>query len=465
MSRAFRRAFSARTSAPAAALLGAGPAAALNERWAPHHGAAYCEKEDALAKLKEENSKLRLQVAELQSKQTAPAPPAIFRIVITGGPCAGKTTSMAVLRKRLENMGWRVFLVPEAATMLFHNGARFLDFLKQGESGLVMFQVHLAQLQMRLEHTMHEMAAQSGERAVVLCDRGVIDGKAYCTPQAWSYVLNELGQSEAHLRDRRYDAVIHLVTAANGAEKFYTLEQAEGAGASARTETLDEARQQDQKTVQAWVGHEHFYVLENNTNFERKINRAVDRVLKAIGEPVTGHCLRKIRLPYNKVSNIVEAANAAGVQQCQVFRCATTYISDSSRVRMRSDLDGKGASFYMQLFDEDMQSGRRRRQRETKIDSRDYIRQMKDAHNSGYNTVEKELVCFHWNGVIYEVNIFHWPEEVCILEVEAESHNEQIHVPSFLEAVGAQEVTHDRSYDTRAIARRASREMLSSRPS
>mmetsp|Transcript_7940 Transcript_7940/g.13739 ORF Transcript_7940/g.13739 Transcript_7940/m.13739 type:complete len:452 (+) Transcript_7940:1502-2857(+) len=292
-----------------------------------------------------------------------------------------------------------------------------------------------------------------------------VGNEAYCTPQAWSYVLNELGQSEAHLRDRRYDAVIHLVTAANGAEKFYTLEQAEGAGASARTETLDEARQQDQKTVQAWVGHEHFYVLENNTNFERKINRAVDRVLKAIGEPVTGHCLRKIRLPYNKVSNIVEAANAAGVQQCQVFRCATTYISDSSRVRMRSDLDGKGASFYMQLFDEDMQSGRRRRQRETKIDSRDYIRQMKDAHNSGYNTVEKELVCFHWNGVIYEVNIFHWPEEVCILEVEAESHNEQIHVPSFLEAVGAQEVTHDRSYDTRAIARRASREMLSSRPS
>lgn len=454
MSRAFRHAFSVRISAPAAAL--AGSAAALTQRWAPHHGPAHCEKEDALAKLQEENLKLRLQVSELQSKQTAP--PAIYRIVITGGPCAGKTTSMSVLRKRLENMGWRVFLVPEAATMLFHNGARFLDFLKQGESGLVMFQVHLAQLQMRLEHTMHEMAMQSGERAVVLCDRGVIDGKAYCSQQAWSYVLNELGQSEAHLRDRRYDAVIHLVTAANGAEKFYTLEQAEGAGSSARTETLDEARQQDQKTVQAWVGHEHFYVIENHTNFERKINRTVDRVLKAIGEPVTGHCLRKIRLPYEKASRIVEAANEAGVQQCQVFKCATTYISDSCRVRMRSDMDGKGASFYMQLFDEDRQSGKRRRRRESRMDSREYIRQMKDAHDLGYNTVEKELVCFHWNNVIYEVNIFHWPEEVCILQVEAESHTEQIHVPSFLDAGGAQEVTHDRSYDTRAIAKRASKD-------
>ena len=40
-------------------------------------------------------------------------PPRVHRIVITGGPCAGKTTAMAKLSLRLQNMGFDVFVVPE----------------------------------------------------------------------------------------------------------------------------------------------------------------------------------------------------------------------------------------------------------------------------------------------------------------------------------------------------------------
>lgn len=59
---------------------------------------------------------------------------------------------------------------------------------------------------------------------VVFCDRGLMDGKAYCEPNIWRCVLDELGVNEVTLREKRYDAVIHLITAADGATEYYSNE-------------------------------------------------------------------------------------------------------------------------------------------------------------------------------------------------------------------------------------------------
>ena len=61
------------------------------------------------------------------------------------------------------------------------------------------------------------------EIAVVLCDRGAMDPSAYMTKEEWQALLDEYGWNTVNLRDKRYDGVIHLVTAADGAEEFYTL--------------------------------------------------------------------------------------------------------------------------------------------------------------------------------------------------------------------------------------------------
>merc|ERR1712166_1451500 len=101
-------------------------------------------------------------------------------------------------------------------------------------------------------------------------------------------VVDGLDQTESKLRDQRYSAVIHLVTAAKGAAQFYTLEQAEG-GESPRTETAPEAVVQDDKTSSAWIGHDQLHVIDNSTAFSPKMDKAVDCVLKCIGETVQGH--------------------------------------------------------------------------------------------------------------------------------------------------------------------------------
>ena len=60
-------------------------------------------------------------MAEQQSKRK------IWRLVLTGGPCGGKTTSQARLSTFFENLGWKVFRVPEAATVLLGGGVNFAE--------------------------------------------------------------------------------------------------------------------------------------------------------------------------------------------------------------------------------------------------------------------------------------------------------------------------------------------------
>lgn len=62
--------------------------------------------------------------------------------------------------------------------------------------------------------------------------------------------MDDLGLSTTMMRDNRYDAIIHLVTAADGAENFYVTLSGE-----ARYEAIDEAKDKDEHLRQAYMGH------------------------------------------------------------------------------------------------------------------------------------------------------------------------------------------------------------------
>ena len=46
----------------------------------------------------------------------------IKKLVITGGPCAGKSTALKTVKESLENIGYTVLLLPELATDLITSG-------------------------------------------------------------------------------------------------------------------------------------------------------------------------------------------------------------------------------------------------------------------------------------------------------------------------------------------------------
>ncbi len=48
--------------------------------------------------------------------------PEIIKIVITGGPCVGKSTAMSWVQDTFTKMGYTVLFVPETATELITGG-------------------------------------------------------------------------------------------------------------------------------------------------------------------------------------------------------------------------------------------------------------------------------------------------------------------------------------------------------
>lgn len=83
-----------------------------------------------------------------------------------------------------------------------------------------------------------------------------------------------------------------MVTAADGAEQFYSSQNNE-----ARYETIPMAKELDKKLINAWVGHPHFSIVDNNyESFQKKVDKAVETVCNYIGQPTPTSFYKKFLL-------------------------------------------------------------------------------------------------------------------------------------------------------------------------
>eukprot|EP00903_Cladosiphon_okamuranus_P009266 g8842.t1 len=213
----------------------------------------------------------------------------VYKLILTGGPCAGKTTALTRMAEFFREKGFRVFTVPEAATSMFSNGIGFQDLRCKEKS--FSFQWGILSLQMTLEDGFERFARTCGQPSILLCDRGLMDGSVYMPPEEWACLVQANGLDERSLRDARYDGVLHLVTAACGAEEYYTLENNE-----VRSETVEVARDVDAKTEAVWLGHPRHLVFDNSTGFEAKLSRLTTAASRLVGLPCRPRKLSKFLL-------------------------------------------------------------------------------------------------------------------------------------------------------------------------
>jgi len=199
----------------------------------------------------------------------------VYKLVLTGGPCGGKTTGQAKLATFFENLGWKVFRVPETATVLMSGGIAFGDL---NEEQIFDFQENLIKTMIALEDTYFTMAAKSNQNCLVICDRGLMDASAYIDPPQWLDLLEKLSLREELMCEDRYHHVVHMVSAANGAEDFYSVEDH-----GARFEGLELARERDRRAMEAWGEHPYIDVVDNRSDFETKLKHLIDVVIKRIG--------------------------------------------------------------------------------------------------------------------------------------------------------------------------------------
>jgi predicted ATPase len=178
-------------------------------------------------------------------------------VVLTGGPGAGKTAVLEVVKRHLCA---HVMVLPEAATMLWTGGFP----RRPSVPSRMAAQRAIARVQRELE----AIALEDRTAQVVLCDRGTVDGQAYW-PGDPASMWAQLGTTR-ELELARYAAVIHLRTPSS--ELGYNHSN------PARTETAIEAAEADARLVRAWEGHPRRFFVDGQADFMNKLRLAVQLI-------------------------------------------------------------------------------------------------------------------------------------------------------------------------------------------
>jgi predicted ATPase len=193
------------------------------------------------------------------------------RVVLTGGPGAGKTAVLELIR---QSFCVHVKVLPEAAGVVFGGG------FPRGE-GLGLRQATqraIFYIQRELES-----AADSDNPAITLCDRGTIDGAAYWPGQGdlWTSVGTTLEEQLS-----RYDAVIHLRTPAVG--DGYNHQN------PLRVESAAEAAAIDARIMQMWKKHPRRFIVEPSRDFIAKASDAIEILRGEMPECCRQHLVKDL---------------------------------------------------------------------------------------------------------------------------------------------------------------------------
>lgn len=185
----------------------------------------------------------------------APAHPP-RRIVLTGGPGAGKTAVLEMLRRSVCE---HVAVLPESASIIFGGG-----FPRGGsEAARRGAQRAIFRVQSELE----QIVLDEHRVALALCDRGTVDGIAYWPGETVRF-FEQFGTT-CDAEYARYEMVIHLRTPP---EEWYDHSN------TLRIESAREAATIDARIEAAWAGHPNRRIIDPTTSFLDKAARVIELV-------------------------------------------------------------------------------------------------------------------------------------------------------------------------------------------
>lgn len=358
-------------------------------------------------------------------------------LVLTGGPCGGKTTALAYLREKLSDYGFTVFTVPEVATELITNGVT----PSKSDLGRDQFQEILFREVLRREDVYRIVASRSlARKKVLICDRGIMDILAYTNAGQFEVMLDRAGFQILTARDGRYDAVFLLRTAAYGALEFYTCDNNR-----ARTEGPEEARVKDDLILEAWNGHPHLRIIDNSTDFRGKIRRLLAQVCHALGTPVPLEIERKFLIGRADPAAFPVPVQKIFLEQAYI---ATAGEKIEGRVRKRAQGD---ACLFFETRKRAIKPGIRS-EIEWPIDKTRYLNALAYERDPRFAVIRKERYCFAYKDQYFELDCFCEPHDgLWLLEIELTEQRQEILLPPFIDVV--KDVTSDKQYYNRELAR------------
>eukprot|EP00127_Corallochytrium_limacisporum_P007118 Clim_evm37s242 gene=Clim_evmTU37s242 len=412
----------------------------------------------------------------------------VFKVCLTGGPCAGKTTVQSLLYETLTERGYKVYRLPEVATVLLGAGVSFASLSKEQAN---RFQEDLLHTMLKLEDTFENMAnlePQSTKGTVIICDRGAMDPSAYADPEEWDSMCKKNKWHETDLRDNRYDMVVYLVTAAKGAEAFYSTESN-----NVRSEGIELARELDTKVGRAWVGHPYLEIVDNSTTFDLKLKRVVAAVATRLGErdlqEIVGDAkardvkykflLKAPQICYggkkpspfavsncgnNAVDNdlIYELEKEVGDDNLEVmsFDVVSDFISSSDGTQQRIRRRGRNGSYTFTHTTRYPHKDGQRVEVKRSISGREYVVLRNSMRRTDKHTVYKTRFCFMWAGRYWTIDRYEEPapprcKGLMLMEAyfprEASKQVVDESIPKFVDVV--RDVTNEPEYSMYELAK------------
>ena len=359
----------------------------------------------------------------------------IRKIVITGGPCAGKTTAMSWIMNEFTRMGWCVLFVPETATELISGGVAPWTCGTNLE-----YQKCQVTLQLAKEKIFEQAAATMGkDKVLIVCDRGFMDNKAYMNDEEFQAVLDYVNYGEFEIRNS-YDAVFHLVTAADGAAEYYTT-----ANNAARYETAEQAVQMDRKLMSAWRAHPHFCVIDNSTDFEMKMQRLINSISHYLGENESVFLKRKFLVRIGDKETLQKDLSARVVDMIHVY--LKTAKQEEYHIRQWNENGHFTANETVKKRIGNLKSI----EVERRITENMYLELLEQADEK-FHPLHKKRYYFSSDDQYFVLDVYPFWKDQAILIREVESEESPIILPARLELI--KEVTGVEEYDSYHLAAR-----------
>ncbi len=358
----------------------------------------------------------------------------ITRIVLTGGPAAGKTTLISRILKEFKSEdGWKVITIPETATELISGfGIRpFGNCVSMEE-----FQYFVIQDQLHKESLALKAAQMVPEKKVlIIYDRAVMDDKAYVSDSQFKNILDHFGTTEEQILSG-YDAVLHLVTCAKGAEYAYNF------GNAARYESLEDARTKDDLTLRAWSAHPSLYIIDNSVDFEDKINRAIAQIYRIVGQSAPAVEKRKFLISMPDCRELTEKYGAVSVEMMQ------TYLnSPNPQVERRIRQQRNGGGYLYFYTEKRIAQDGSRWVTEKPISEKEYVAYLMESDLS-LHAVRKLKYRFGYKNARLEIDVYPFSGDKAVLFVYG--GGEKLQLPE--EICLIKEVTGDKAYKNRQLA-------------
>lgn len=340
-------------------------------------------------------------------------------IVITGGPRSGKTAVVDYLSYKLARDGFTVFRLSEIASSMIQSGLTPSRFKDPYEFQSELFSRQKKEEEKLLETAESAIGETDDQRAVIICDRGLQDGRAYVSHAEFNRIVAAAGISKEELRDR-YAGVVLLETM----EKQPISEVIN----TARLEEKDRLLVLASATKTAWSDVPTL-TIHAHDDMDIKLREAENAVrsileMKALPNPP---CPRRILVRRPKLEDFLDRSSASLDQVTATF----TQSMNSSRQMLIERKTPTEMQLASVRINESQTGENRKHELEIPINGQALSSYLEFADGL-LPSVTKQTARFHHAGQSLSLSFYDFLPYVAILEGEPEASAEKLELPPYL---------------------------------